>query len=210
QGEMQYSGNSGEINIEGGTINGIITGRIATEGAFLGIETSLGPAAALGNLTVADSILLHVVQGDLRLLKGTRIESSGVFVSVENGRIELAGSNVVDSFVFLAQAKGDVLIGKKSEIGSGVVLINSNGTIVDSGESHYMGPLIELNAIKGVFLGPATQVTGTGVSRFLGVLLFSPAGPVVTGPGNTITSAGPLTLEAPVVVVDSPNLLRPP
>src|SRR5262249_48900231 len=135
--------------------------------------------------------------------------SSSVFVSVENGRIELPGSNVVDTIVFLAQAQGDVVIGKKSEItGLGAVLINSSGTIVDSGESHYMGSIIELNAIKGVFLGPATQVTGTGVGHFLGVILFSPAGPVVTGPGNIITSAGPLTIQAPVVVVGSGNVLR--
>src|SRR5262249_53473522 len=131
------------------------------------------------------------------------------FVSTENGNIELPGRNVVDSIALFAVAKGDVVIGKKSEIiGLGAVFINSSGSIFDAGESQYVGSLIELNAIRGVFLGPSIQVNGNGIGVFEGVMLFSPAGPVVTGPGNTIISAGPLVLQAPVVVVGSGNTLR--
>src|SRR5262249_52997889 len=78
QGEMMFSANTSETNIVGGTINGIITGTIATEGSFLGIQSSVGPAAALGNVTVREAMLLDIAQGDLRLLKGARIESSSV------------------------------------------------------------------------------------------------------------------------------------
>src|SRR5262249_42313142 len=69
QGEMLVSSDGEQTRIVGGTINGIITGTIATERAVLGIDSSLGPAAALGDLTVSAAMLLHFSQGDLRLLK---------------------------------------------------------------------------------------------------------------------------------------------